>query len=465
MASVSRELIIGTAHQYDWVQLAAALRHPQHGQKVDLSEGVNTEAGITDSSVIQYCHTGYGNPDVLRELIQLEAPDLILMITDPRFFGFVFQMEHEIRTHHKIPIAYLNIWDQCAPFPYWNSAFYAACDLLMSINKGTKVANQEVLRQFGYKCSDIDKTTNREGTLLSYVPHGSSQKYYYKQTPESPDWAQYQEFKSQFFLTHDVDFVVLFNNRNIRRKQPGDVILAFKKFCDQLSKEKAKRCALLMKTSVLDENGTDLIAVKKAICPNYKVIFNDELLPVNVLNWFYNVSDVVFYMSSAEGFGLAANEGLMCGTMLLAPVTGGLQDQMRFEDENGNWVEFDKDFTSNHRGKYQKHGEWAVPIWPKARQLQGSIPTPYIFDDVSDAKDAADKLLEIYNLGNDERDRRGLGGREWVLSQESGMNSHNMCEKFKFCVEELFQNWKVPPKYELIKTEPLKEIEYNGIEW
>ena len=465
IATVSRELIIGTASKYDWVQLAAAMKHPDHAKRVDLSDGVNKEAGIEDSYVIQYCHTGYGNPDVLRELIQLESPDLILMITDPRFFGFVFQMEHEIRTHYKIPIAYLNIWDQCAPFPYWNSSFYAACDLLMAINKGTKVANQEVLRHFGYKCSDIDKTDLREGTLLSYVPHGSTQKYYYKQTPSSADWADYQRFKTEFQKTHDVDFVVLFNNRNIRRKQPGDVILAFKRFCDKLPKEKAKRCALFMKTSVMDENGTDLISVKKAICPNYKVIFNDELVGVNILNWFYNLADVVFYMSSAEGFGLAANEGLMCGTMLLAPVTGGLQDQMRFEDENGGWLEFSKDFTSNHRGKYQNHGEWAVPIWPKARQLQGSIPTPYIFDDVSDAEDAANQLLKIYELGKDERDRRGLEGQKWVLGTESGMNAQAMTDKFAKCVDELFKTWHPPTKYELIKTEPFKQIEDNGIQW
>ncbi|NBU82110.1 MAG: glycosyltransferase family 1 protein, partial [Flavobacteriaceae bacterium] len=406
VATVSREIVVGTSHKYDWVQLAAALKHPEHGKRIDLSEAINKESNITNANVIQYCHTGYGDQNVLREIIEFERPNLILLITDPRFFGFVFQMEHEIRTHYKIPIAYLNIWDQASPFPHWNAPFYASCDLLMAINKGTKVVNSEVLRQNGYKCSDIDNTDERDGTLLSYVPHGSSTKYYYPQNDKSPDWQEFLDFKTQFELTHDCDFVVLYNNRNIRRKQPADVILAFKMFCDKLPKAKSKKCCLFMKTSVIDENGTDLMAVKRIICPDYKVIFNDELLPINVLNWIYNISDVVFYMSSAEGFGLAANEALMCGRLITAPVTGGLQDQMRFEDADGNWVNFDSDFTSNHRGTYKKCGEWAFPIWPRARQLQGSVPTPYIFDDVCDAADAANNLYEIYNLTPEERFKR-----------------------------------------------------------
>ena len=35
-------------------------------------------------------------------------------------------------------------------------------------------------------------------------------------------------------------FVLLYNNRNIRRKQPADIILAFRTFCDSIGKEKAK---------------------------------------------------------------------------------------------------------------------------------------------------------------------------------------------------------------------------------
>lgn len=306
---------------------------------------------------------------------------------------------------------------------------------------------------------------NRQPVLLSYVPHGSNSKYYFKETPESHDWNDYQKFKSDFLKKHDVDFIVFFNSRNIRRKQPGDIILSFRRFCDSLPPEKAKRCALVMKTAIQDENGTDLMAVKKTICPKYKVLFNQEMIPNQVMNWFYNLADCTFFMSSAEGFGLAGNESLHAGTMLIAPVTGGLQDQMRFEDENGKWIEFDSEFTSNHRGKYKKCGEWAYPIFPRTRALQGSIPTPYIFDDYSDAEDAATGLKYIYDLGKEKRDRRGLIGREWVLSEESGMSSGEVCKRFITATETLFSTWKPPSRFEMVEVTEKSTIENDGICW
>lgn len=465
VATAAKEIVLGTCDKYDWVQLGAALQHPNHGKIVDLSEEIERETGLTDISCKIYCHNGYGNQDVIREIISYEKPDALMLVTDPRFFGHVFTMEHELRTVHKIPVIYWNIWDSNV-FPHWNASSYASIDLLMSINRQTKIVNQEVLKQHRTKTTDIDKSVdNIEGTILNYVPHGSNPKYFFKETPESKDWSDYQKFKEDFLKKHDVDFIVFFNSRNIRRKQPGDIILSFRRFCDQLSPETAKRCALVMKTAIMDENGTDLMAVKKAICPKYKVLFHQEMIPANVLNWFYNLADCTFFMSSAEGFGLAANESLHAGTMLIAPVTGGLQDQMRFETSTGAWIEFDSKFTSNHRGEFKKCGEWAYPIFPRARALQGSIPTPYIFDDYSDAEDAATGLKYIYDLGKDERDRRGLVGREWVLSEESGMSSSEVCRRFTFAVDTLFETWKPKNRFELVKVEEKSIVESDGIVW
>ena len=63
----------------------------------------------------------YGNPDLLREIIKREKVDALFLITDPRYFEWVFAMEHEIRAN--IPIAYLNIWDDL-PAPMYNRDFY-----------------------------------------------------------------------------------------------------------------------------------------------------------------------------------------------------------------------------------------------------------------------------------------------------------------------------------------------------
>ena len=65
----------------------------------------------------------------------------------------------------------------------------------------------------------------------------------------------------------EYDFIVFWNNRNIRRKLPGDVIMAYKTFCDMLTKNKAKNVLLVMHTQPQDPNGTDLPAVVEAVCP------------------------------------------------------------------------------------------------------------------------------------------------------------------------------------------------------
>ena len=65
---------------------------------------------------------------------QIEKPDAILHYTDPRFWGWLYQMEHEVR--QQCPIFYYNIWDDL-PYPRWNEPFYESCDLIMNISKQT----------------------------------------------------------------------------------------------------------------------------------------------------------------------------------------------------------------------------------------------------------------------------------------------------------------------------------------
>jgi hypothetical protein len=163
VATVAKEIVIHTAHHFNWVQIAGAIQHPEKGKKLDLCEDTNNVVKIDDASVFLYPTDGYGNPDLLRQIISIENPDAIMLITDPRYFTWVFNMEHEIR--RKIPIAYLNIWDDY-PAPVYNSAFYEACDLLMGISKQTVNINKIVLG---------DKGKNK---IFKYVPHGLNSDIY-----------------------------------------------------------------------------------------------------------------------------------------------------------------------------------------------------------------------------------------------------------------------------------------------
>ncbi len=59
-------------------------------------------------------------------------------------------------------------------------------------------------------------------------------------------------------INKDTNFIVLWNNRNIRRKLPGDVILAMKHFVDQLPEEQQKNISQIVKNVskvvVIDKN-------------------------------------------------------------------------------------------------------------------------------------------------------------------------------------------------------------------
>ncbi len=453
IATIAREMVVGTSHRYNWVNIGGAINHPEAGQRLDISEDSGKHAGIDDASVFIYPVNGYGDQQLVRNLMLLEKPDAIMFFTDPRYWGWLFQMENEIRS--KIPMIYLNIWDDY-PAPLYNEAFYESCDGLMAISKQTFNINQITLG---------DKAKNK---ILSYTPHGINEDIFYPITESK----ELDLFKKHFFGDKEYDFVLMFNSRNIRRKSAPDTLAAFKLFLEQLPKEKADKCAFILHTQPIDEHGTDLYAVRDMLFNDdqiSQIYFSDQKLPANNMNLLYNLSDAVILLSSNEGWGLSLTEAMMCGKPIIANVTGGMQDQMRFEDENGKWVDFDSEFCSNHYGTYKKHGKWAFPVYPSNRSLQGSVATPYIFDDRADFRDAANQIMEVYALKTNQVDEFGShtrgfetydevskAAREWVTSDESGMSAKNMCKNISNHVDEVLNTFKPKSSFELIKTEPIK---------
>jgi glycosyltransferase involved in cell wall biosynthesis len=444
IATMAREIVVNTSHYFNWVNLGGAVNHPDEGKRLDISQDTNNQLGISDSNVFIYPISGYGDPMMVRQLMEFEKPDAIMFFTDPRYWIWLFQIENEIR--RKIPMIYLNIWDDY-PAPLYNEPYYESCDGLMAISKQTLNINKIVL---GDKAND---------KILDYVPHGINEKMFYPVTKTDKEYSRLQELKKVLFGGKEYDFTLMFNSRNIRRKSTADVLAAFKVFLDKLPKEKADKCSIILHTQPVDENGTDLYAVRDMLFTDEEcsqIYFSDQRLPSQDINLLYNLSDAVILISSNEGWGLSLTEGMMCGKMIIANVTGGMQDQMKFVDENGKWIDFDKDFCSNHFGKYKTCGEWAIPVFPSNMSLQGSVPTPYIFDDRADFRDAADAIMKVYELGAEERERKGKLAREWVTSDESMMTAENMSKNVIKHIDKVLENWKPRHKFELIKTEPLK---------
>ena len=443
VGTVGREIVIHTAQHFNWVSLGGSIQHPDEGKRYDLSQDTNGVTGLTDSSVILYPVSGYGSQELIRQLIEFEKPDAILLITDPRYFIHIFQLENEIR--RKIPIAYLNIWDDY-PAPLYNRAFYEACDLLMGISKQTVNINKLVLG---------NKAKNR---IIKYIPHGLNHEI---MKPLDKDDPELVKFKKNLFGNKEYDFVLFFNSRNIRRKQIPDAMLAYRLFIDQLSIEKAKKCAFVLHTEIVSEHGTDLEAVRELFLEGeqYNIYFSTNRYSTHEMNLLYNCGDVQILLTSNEGWGLSLTEAILAGRPIIANVTGGMQDQMRFS-KNNKWIDFDADFPSNHNGTVKECGEWALPVYPTNRSIVGSPVTPYIWDDRCTAEDAAEQIMNAYNLGREELRLRGLKGREWAISDEAGFTGEYQGKRVMEAFDELFDTWKPREKYELINC---NEVELNTV--
>ena len=430
IATVSKDIVFETLNEYDWVQMGGAIKHPEKGKIVDMSPSL-TEFGIKDGYLKIYPVDGYGNEDLLREVIDMEKPDAILHYTDPRFWIWFYNMESEIR--REIPIFYYNIWDDL-PDPQYNTNYYKSCDLLMAISKQTYGINKRLVPHY-------------DDWQITYVPHGISERRFHK---VEDDNTSLLDFEAKHGIG-DKKFKILYSNRNIRRKQPGDVMLAYKYFMDELTPEQRRDCVLVYHCAPIDENGTDLPRLQRhLLSPDYDVCFtydtNNRPFNDGEMNLLFNSADVYINLASNEGFGLGSCEAMTVGTPIIVNVTGGLQDQCGFK-KDGEFLTPDDyiELGSNHLGTYTEHGEWVFPVFPSNRSLQGSPATPYIWDDRCMPEDAAIQLRKLYDLGREERKRLGLLGTKFC--EENQMTAKTMGQNFINSMNGAFDKWKPQPKY------------------
>ncbi len=436
IATVSKDIVMETIHHYDWVQMAGAIKHPEEGKIFDMSPSIQKEFGVKDAYLKIYPVSGYGNEDLLREVLDIEKPDAILHYTDPRFWIWLYNMEAEIRRN--IPIFYYNIWDDL-PDPQYNTNYYKSSDLLMAISKQTYGINKRLLPEY-------------EDWQITYVPHGISSRRFKK---VNDDETKLINFEDELKMS-EKKFKILYSNRNIRRKLPGDVVMAYKYFMEGLTPEQQEECVLIFHCAPVDENGTDIPRVCRHLIPDYDVKFtyswNNRPFNDAEMNLLFNSADVYINLASNEGFGLGSAEALTVGTPIIVNMTGGLQDQCGITDDSENLLTPDDyiELGSNHRGKYKTHGDWVRPVYPTSISLQGSPPTPYIWDDRCEPQDAAVALKEYYDMGRKERKRLGSLGAKFC--RENQMTATVMGENFIKSMDGGFENWKPRKKYSMVKV-------------
>lgn len=445
VATMSREIVLGTCHRFNWYTVGSALQHPQAGQLFDISQDVSKETGVVDPDVKILPYNGYGDSGLIRHLLKNEKPDAIFIFTDPRYWTWLFEIEREIR--NKIPIIWYTIWD-CPPAPHYNNLYYQSVDTLLCISQQTKLLVEEVLGE------------EAKNKIIRYVPHGINSKMFY---PLDKEEQNFKDFKKTLFDGKEIEFTVFFNSRNIHRKHPSDLIQAYAMFCESIPREQAQKCALILHTAAVDQNGTDLNAVRDLFCDSEycNVYFSEQPLSPSQMNMLYNVADLTVLPSSNEGWGLSITESMMAGTMFSATVTGGMQDQMKFMDRDGNLFTPSPELPSLHRGNpdHPFYGEWCLPIFPTNISLVGSPNTPYIYDDRVSAEGIRDQIQKAFLMSKEERQRRGREGEKWALNPKSGMSSTQMCENVIQGIDDTLSTFQPRPMFELLKVEDPKKPE------
>jgi len=433
ISTMSKEFVLGTVHKYDWVQLGAAIKHPELGKIVILNEDIKSRTGIEDADVKIIPYNGYGDINIIRKLIKEEKIDAILHFTDPHYWQWLYDNEHEIRQH--VPILYYHIWDN-VPDPQYNRDFFESCDWLGCISKLT----YGIVNRVGKR---TDKVTFKplENHQVSYVPHGINPDVFKPLDKINDEYLKYINGNKEY------DFILFYNNRNIRRKQTSDVIYSYRLFCDMLPKEQSDKCLLLMHTNPIDDNGTDLYAVVEEVCPNYDVKFTNNKFEQNVLNEFYNIVDCTINIASNEGFGLTTAESLMAGTPIIVNVTGGLQDQCGFDFTEDDYISIKSLHIKSERSQ-TKHGDWVVPVWPSTNNLNGSPLTPYIYDDRVNDEEVSNAIMKVYNWTKEERKSRGLKGREFALQN---LSSEIMCNKMIEGIDKTIETFQPRKRFDLYK--------------
>ena len=383
--------------RYQVISFGGAIKHHDYNP-------VKTEE-YGDDWII-YPVDSYGNPEMVRSLIRNERPDMLWFMTDPRFWGWLWEIEHEIRA--LVPMVYYHVWDN-TPYPRFNASNYESNDYVFTISKVT----DDILK-------NVSPTVNSE-----YLPHAVDTNIFKKYPDE-----EIENFRANSMGPNDSRMLFFWNNRNARRKQSGTVIWWFKEFLDKVGHDKA---GLIMHTDIKDHNGQDLEAIINELgLTNGQVLFSQEKLPPENLARIYDMVDCTINIADAEGFGLSTLESLACETPIIVTMTGGLQEQVT---DGKNWFGFG--------------------LEPTSKSIIGSQEVPFIYEDRIAKEDFLDAMLQFYNMTPAARAKLGKKGRAHV---EKNYNFESYGDRWVKTIDQIYKesgSWSTRKNY---KSWTLREV-------
>ena len=377
--------------RYKVISLGGAMSHQNYNP-------IKTEEWGDDFVV--HPVNGFGDEGTIRSILRNEKPDIVWIMTDPRFFEWLWAMENEIRA--LAPLVYYHVWDNY-PYPTYNKPWYDSNDKIVCISKLTHDVVKNV-------APEIDS---------EYLPHAVHNEIF-KPFEES----LVQKLRSENFNDDKDKLIFFWNNRNAKRKLSATIIYWFKKFLDKVGHDKA---LLLMHTNPKDTHGPDLEAVINEFgLSDGQVLFSTNKLPAHELAAMYNIVDCTINVSDAEGFGLGTLESLSCGTPIIVNMTGGLQEQVTDGKNN-----------------------FGIAISPVSKAVIGSQNVPFIYEDRICEEDFLKALESMYDMSKEDRKKLGLAGRQHVLKNYSYEKYQSRWVEIMDEVHEKWGSWKNKKKNKL----------------
>ena len=85
VAQIAREFVVHSCHRYNFACIGGAVNHPDKGKRFDMCQAMAESSKVEDAYTMLYPTDGYGNIEIIRSIIDLESPDAIFIITDPRY--------------------------------------------------------------------------------------------------------------------------------------------------------------------------------------------------------------------------------------------------------------------------------------------------------------------------------------------------------------------------------------------
>jgi len=364
--------------KYKIISLAGAIKHPDYNPQ-------KTEEWGDDLLIFPV--DGYGDPDSVRSIIRNEKPDIMWIMTDPRFYEWLWMIENEIRP--LMPIVYYHVWDNY-PYPHFNAKFYNSNDYVAAISKVTY---------------DIVQTVS-PGVESAYIPHAVDSNIFKKL--ESAEISKFRKkiFKENLLDNEENEKMVFFwNNRNARRKQSGTLVYWFKEFLDKVGHDKA---ILMMHTDPKDQNGQDLEHILKHLkLTEGEILLSTERLEAVHLGSLYNAVDCTINISDAEGFGLSTLESMACGTPIIVNMTGGLQEQVTNGDEF-----------------------FGIGLEPCSKAVIGSQQVPYIYEDRLSKEQFLNAIEDMYYAWQDKGTLYERWAEKGQKHVKDNYNFEAFCEKW-----------------------------------